>query len=102
MQAAVVEQIDAAMSKAKLGVNYSDKLVVGGELQPCETTVLMGLLERERYPTGLTVRLGRTFDDYAGDHGCDFGGAPKPTVFQGIVGLAAKAAGNAIRPAAAR
>jgi hypothetical protein len=65
--------------------NHVDNILVNDVLQPCESTVLLGVLERELYPTGLTVRLGRSFDHFDGDHGCHFGSPPKPTMLQQLI-----------------
>ena len=39
--------------------NHIDTLALKGKLRPCRKTVLLGLLEKTLYPTGLTRRVNR-------------------------------------------
>ncbi len=67
------ELIDEAMKKARLGDQYHDRLVVDGKVNDCNKTILIGILQRERFPTGLSYRVSRMSDYKERDRGCNFG-----------------------------
>lgn len=65
--------IHDAWKKAGLREDYIDKVVVNGKISDCYKTVLIGILQREHYPTGLSTRMSRLNDDNQKDRGCTYG-----------------------------
>lgn len=80
--ALVAGSIEAAMKRAGLlGKEFTDVLVSKGNLPLCEQTILMGLIQRQQNPAGLTRRIGRLYDQKQGDRGCEYGAKSPPSEF---------------------
>ncbi len=68
-----VTSIERAMRQAELlDRGFVDRLVVDGQVSDCESTILMGILQRQRHPSGLAERVSRLRDDRTGDRGCEY------------------------------
>ncbi|MBC7693718.1 MAG: hypothetical protein H7222_18270 [Methylotenera sp.] len=64
-----------------------DELLKAGTIADCSESILIGILERTHYPSGLSRRIGRYVDSDLRERGCHLGDSPRPKGFLNLLSV---------------
>ena len=76
--------IDQALQKNKLSFPYSEYVVQNGKIATCQKSIIIGILEHYKYPSGLSFRTHRfegIFDEIVDKEYCELGSEKRPFNF---------------------